>query len=500
VQAAIDAAASGDTIVLAAGGHIESGIAISKSLTIRGVAGGSTLDAAAGPGSDIGRVFAVPANVTVVLRDLSLRYGDVPIGASEDGGAIHNLGHLTLERVVLKSNGSDGTGGAVYNGDGASLVAVETSFDGNSAQASGGHLFNSGTATLFDCVLTAGSAGDGGAITNRGALGLYATRITHNHADAYGGGIYQAGDAPTTFIYRGGIALNESDAFGGGLAIIHGTAELVYVDLSFNDATGTSDKGGGAYVEGTLRLRNSTVSHNTARFGGGIYQSDSGGSFLENTTMSSNSARDDGGGIYVKSPRFVNLYSSTVAANVADSDHDNAGNGGGLFVDPACVGSPFCSVARARLRNSIVADNVEESPSPAFSDCHGDLRSQGYNLIRFASAEDAHVCTVIEDLTGVIFGVDPLLDGLEGNGGVPIIDPGISAFATETHALGNGSLAIDAGNPTGCTGADGQLLVADQREAPRVDACDLGSFEHGSVAGSLAIFSDGFESGNTSAW
>jgi hypothetical protein len=56
-------------------------------------------------------------------------------------------------------------------------------------------------------------------------------------------------------------------------------------------------------------------------------------------------------------------------------------------------------------------------------------------------------------------------------------------LVTATHALGAGSPAIDAGSASGCTGPLGNLLVADQRGAPRVPApggrCDLGAFEVG---------------------
>jgi hypothetical protein len=53
---------------------------------------------------------------------------------------------------------------------------------------------------------------------------------------------------------------------------------------------------------------------------------------------------------------------------------------------------------------------------------------------------------------------------------------------TQTIPLLSGSPAIDAGNPSGCTDEQGNLLKTDQRGQPRPDpedtgGCDMGSFE-----------------------
>jgi hypothetical protein len=53
--------------------------------------------------------------------------------------------------------------------------------------------------------------------------------------------------------------------------------------------------------------------------------------------------------------------------------------------------------------------------------------------------------------------------------------------ATETHALGAGSVAIDQIPEADCVDADGQPLTTDQRGEPRPETdgtmCDVGSFE-----------------------
>jgi uncharacterized repeat protein (TIGR01451 family) len=48
---------------------------------------------------------------------------------------------------------------------------------------------------------------------------------------------------------------------------------------------------------------------------------------------------------------------------------------------------------------------------------------------------------------------------------------------TLTHGLLPGSPAINAGNPTGCTDQNGNLLAHDQRGKPRFGRCDMGAYE-----------------------
>jgi len=65
--------------------------------------------------------------------------------------------------------------------------------------------------------------------------------------------------------------------------------------------------------------------------------------------------------------------------------------------------------------------------------------------------------------------IDPLLDPVADNGG-----------PTQTMALLSGSLAVNAGNASGCRDQDGVLLNTDQRGyvRPAVGACDIGAYEY----------------------
>jgi len=91
------------------------------------------------------------------------------------------------------------------------------------------------------------------------------------------------------------------------------------------------------------------------------------------------------------------------------------------------------------------------------------VTSNGYNL---SSDETCNF-----NNTGDMNNTPPRLGPLQTNGG-----------PTQTMKLLRRSPALDAGNPTGCTDDKGNLLITDQRGAPRpgkrgTGGCDLGAFE-----------------------
>jgi hypothetical protein len=95
-------------------------------------------------------------------------------------------------------------------------------------------------------------------------------------------------------------------------------------------------------------------------------------------------------------------------------------------------------------------------------------------------------------LRDAIANANPGLDPLADNGG-----------ATQTHALQASSDAIEA-IPVGVNGCVAGVSV-DQRTCVRAggaglggNPCDIGSFEYGTMPSE--IFSDGFESGDSSSW
>ena len=272
--------------------------------------------------------------------------------------------------------------------------------------------------------------------------------------------------APTTIIDGGGagsvisilntsavVALSEvtiqNGIASGGAGILNwGTLTLNNTTLSGNMALSeTSAAGGGIFSSGTLTITNSTLNGNSGSsryvFGGAIYNS--GTLTITNSTLSQNASNGTvgggGGGIYSGSGN-VTINSSTFSANSATGD-----GGGGIYNGGGTL----------TIQNSIVAN------SKSGGDCLGSMTSNGYNLssdqtCNFNNFGDAN-------------NTDPKLGPLQSNGG-----------PTQTQALLDGSPAIDAGNPAGCTDGQSHLLTTDQRGEPRPDkeessGCDMGAYE-----------------------
>jgi predicted outer membrane repeat protein len=127
------------------------------------------------------------------------------------------------------------------------------------------------------------------------------------------------------------------------------------VSVAISGVTITDGKengsGGGIENEGTLTVSNSSVSGNTAVFGGGISQEPLAGTLtLTNTTVSGNHATF-GGGIEADGP--VTLNNSTVSGNTAERF------GGGIFESEG-----FMPSEEVTLNSSTVSGNSPDECAP----------------------------------------------------------------------------------------------------------------------------------------
>jgi hypothetical protein len=342
--------------------------------------------------------------------------------------------------------------------------------------------------------LTDAQYGRGGGINAHDTLTLVDSVITGNattNQDASGGGFYAYADATLTTSVVSNNATAGIVAFGGGLATYPGiTLQVSGSSVVDNLTLGDASYGGGIYAGGTLELRDSRVSDNATlgsdAGGGGLYAytlAATGSTISGNRTAASGSA---GGGLFAAN---VSLTNSTVSQN--STSGESAPGGGILFGVTFAAGNTTITgnaaaqaeggglfafafgQTRIDLASTIVFGNTGgAAPQIAFLDTDSDLIVAGtHNLI---GAVGSNV-----QLPGGTLDCDPLLQPLAANGG-----------ATPTHALSEGSCAIDAGT------ADADLRF-DQRGAPFVRdagaAPDIGAFEV-QVSTDDAIFVDGFES------
>lgn len=168
---------------------------------------------------------------------------------------------LTLQNVTLQ-NGLE---------QGSSATA--------SSAAAGGAIYNLGTLTLSGSTVSSNVAsGYGGGIENEGTLTMSASNVSGNSAGYSGGGILN--DSMLT-VTNSTVQSNTGDGiYNGGTATVSGS------NLSYN----TSGGGGAIYNAGTLAISGSTLSYNTAVTNGGGIDGSGTGLTIDGTTLSNNTA------------------------------------------------------------------------------------------------------------------------------------------------------------------------------------------------------------------
>lgn len=300
--------------------------------------------------------------------------------------------------------------------------------------------------------------------------------VTHVSNIASGAGLYLYGYSQATFsltqvkIHDNTVTTN--GPAGAGILIdtpdvgwASQSTSVTIVDsvISGNQATGVTQaaRGGGISISnGNLTLLRTTVSNNSAGYGGGIQVDGSYSSCtLVNSTISGNQSNADGGGMDIANGA-VKIYSSTILGNYSDWDLNGVGKGGGIFQSGGSV----------HLGNSIVAGNYESLSlfPPGWLRFSGDLRgtytSDGYNAIKTP--------------------LDSTINGLHNLDLPAITLTSIGLLAmnggySPTHALAPGNQAINAANPAGCKDQNGAVLTTDQRGLPRSvgGRCDVGAYE-----------------------
>lgn len=539
IQAALNAASNGDSIhVLTQPEHSEAGILIDKDVTIFGDGREDTfIQAAISPNTASDRVFSISTGAEVVIRDLTIRHGNP--GISEDGGCIYvdggelelirarvlvceakfgagiyNAGRLVLTDSSVRLNNAGLGGGGIYNAGFLSLK--DSQVDGNVARSFGGGIINDlgNNAYLTGSSVDDNKVGDGttqnlfgGGIYNLGKIDIRGSTISGNSLDGinysedgFGGGIYSDGeiDIQWTELQENSISGIVDQGRGGGAIFFAGSATISNSTFTSNSVTSLNGQGGGvAVVGGIVDISDVTLEGNSADFGGGltlgfvssvtvsdstfkentatrsggglqVYLSQGEGVKFANVTLSGNQANDNGGGIFVHATGVLNLANATITGNTADANADGSGHGGGIAVEISADNSGILT-----LRNSIIAGNLDLSPGTYSKapDCDNTITSQGYNLIgNLGRALNGTHCMIEGDTSGNLIGNDPKLGSLQDNGG-----------PTLTHALNQGSEAINAGNPNGCSTFNDAPLQKDQRGALREGRCDMGAYEFGGL-------------------
>lgn len=399
-QAILDAnaQAGADAITLAAGvtGTINLASALpdlSTDITIAGP-GAAVVTVRRDTGGDY-RIFTVTAGQTVTISGLTISNG-VATGAfpANAGGGIFNGGTLTVQNAII--SGSSGYGGGLFNS--GVLNVVNSTVTNNTGSRGGGIANNGGRVTI-----------ESSTVSNNSGSGNFA-----------GGGI---------------------DSIGAGAALTIRNSSIIGNSHSLD--------AGGISSGGALTIENSTIANNRAgRDAGGISNSTSLSDppvTITNCTISGN--RGGGGpgvvgsGIVHFGGRLV-IDSSTITANSSGSNASGIASAGNA------------ATTLLEVRNSIIAGNTGNVDLSSGTGADNTFQSNGYNIIGSGAANTDF------NATGDTINVsNPLLGALADNGG-----------PTQTHLPQTGSPALNRGNTA---------LAIDQRGTarPQGSADDIGAVE-----------------------
>lgn len=375
IQAGVDSASAGDTVLVACGTYAEDPITLKDGITLiseTGQADCVTLD-----GGDAHQIMlgnSLTAGVTVQGFTFYRGRADSFIAGILDGGGIDMAWSvLNLVNCDFDSCYASGWGGGVFS-DGGSVTASGCDFTGNRGIGSalmvmggkahlsdcqfignwgGGAIWCTGDSLIAEtCYFSANDGEQQGGIHLGSQVSVLTGSDFHANSAERGGGIYCYGDTlilsgchfsdNVSTIEGGGIYCStsyanladceftaDSSSFGGAIYCPGGVLDLTRCGFTSNWAT----RGGGICFEGS-GLANMAACHfsaNTASLAGGLSCDDSFriGS-MTGCTFSNNTSTGNAGAIY------YNPLGTTPAVwdSCGFADNIAAQNGGGIYFGP----------------------------------------------------------------------------------------------------------------------------------------------------------------------
>ena len=273
IQKAIDAAGSGETIIVYSGIYEEKIKFNNKNITVRS---------------------ADPSDPDIVAATVIDGGGSGTVVQFVSGD------ESTLEGFTIRNGNSGGYGGGIFILSSDPTITDNTITD-NTAHLKGGGIFISfGDPTITDNTITGNTVTteDGGGIfMSNSSPTITDNSITYNQACRGGGGIYMDNNSSPT-ITGNTIEYNMAE-FGGGIFMSSSNPFITGNTITYNEAGG----GGGIYIDNSNPfITGNTISYNWAGYGGGIFVGYSNPTITGNTITYNEAV--GGGGI------FVNLNSN----------------------------------------------------------------------------------------------------------------------------------------------------------------------------------------------
>ncbi len=484
IQEGINAAADGDTVLVARGTYTENIEFKGKNIILSStdpldltVVGNTVID-----GNHAGSVvaFSGTEEPSCVLTGFTIQHGEAEKGGGICGVRVTAHTGATLKYNAIVNNSAD-YGGGVYGCDG---VILNNAIFSNSANRLGGGLSHCHGIIRDNSIAGNTCASEGGGLAYCGG-NIEGNTIMSNAADSNGGGLHQCNGA-----IKGNKIKGNTAWVGGGLYWCDGLIQNNTIEDNSVPANG-----GGLYnCDGIIR--NNTISGNSAQSAGGV---GSCNGTVENNTVTENSVEWRGGGVAYCDGTVRN---NTITGN---STTGNSGTGAGVYGCDATIqsnlivansssswggGLASCSGV---IQNCTIAHNSAGRHGGGLTDCDASIlncilwgnaaptEAQLYN-----SSEPSHSC--IQDWGGSGEGNINSNPGFVNEDG-PDDDPG--TFDDNDYHLAGNSPCIDAGvnsmlTPPGFD-LDGNLRIA-RWKYPIVAIVDMGAYEYSSKPFAMTEF------------
>ncbi|HET7421267.1 MAG TPA: right-handed parallel beta-helix repeat-containing protein [Candidatus Dormibacteraeota bacterium] len=323
IQAAINAAASGDTVMVDPGTYFENIDFMGKLITVQSSQGPGVTTIDGGNAAPVVN-FSNAETSGAVLQGFTLQHGNGTAAFSYEGGGVHiNGASPTIVGNVITANSACGDGDGI-SARSSSAIIRDNTITGNSK--------------------VAGCSGDGG------------------------GGIYIVGAASAQVLHN--TITNNSTDFGGGIDLFaSGTPTLQNNTITNNTAT---TQGGGIYAvnQSDASIVQNVISGNTSPSGGGLYvlpPSGTRGPLLVNNTIAGNTANDSG--VFLSGfDGQVALYNNivTAASSQPAIDCDTTYSSNSPLIDHSDVFNSAGPAAQGSC-TGMIPNNFNISADPAFT-------------------------------------------------------------------------------------------------------------------------------------
>ncbi len=322
IQAGIDAAAPGDTVLIINGTYAGPGNQDldfgGKAIAVRSAGGDPSLCLIDCQRAGRGFTFHSGETSAAAVSGITIRNG-----VAGNGGAISCTDNSapTITRCILSANKSTLRGGALYCNN-SSPTLSKCDFTGNESENPGGGIYNvaNSNPSISDCSFVNNKAFfEGGGVSNSSssptiARCLFSGNVSTSSFEG-GGAIY---NQFTRFVTVSDCTFTENRSKrGGGISTTSGNCVVTRCTFLRNFSNGN---GGGLsnYGSGTSTVANCVFVGNQASFGGGLNVT-SGTATLTNCLFTGNQAENDGGAIYATGSGST-LTNCTLTANSALRD------------------------------------------------------------------------------------------------------------------------------------------------------------------------------------